>query len=182
MNGNIEELITAVYDMIQDAKSVPLSADKCIIERDRALDMLDELSAQLPGELKQAQTIVMSREEVVSQARREAEALIRSARQQADEMVKQEAIYQEAKRQCEQMVLETQNRMNQIKQASTEYVTGSLVQAEEAIVKALNELRDTKSRFQALSGAQAPQAPQAPVAAAVQQPSVNFASFDQDLD
>jgi cell division septum initiation protein DivIVA len=179
MNGNIEELITAVYDMIQDAKSVPLSADKCIIERDRALDMLDELSAQLPGELKQAQTIVMSREEVVSQARREAEALIRSARQQADEMVKQEAIYQEAKRQCEQMVLETQNRMNQIKQASTEYVTGSLVQAEEAIVKALNELRDTKSRFQALSGAQAPQAP---VAAAVQQPSVNFASFDQDLD
>ena len=177
MNGNIEELITALYDMIQDAKAMPLSADKCIIERDRALDMLDELSAQMPGELKQAQTIVMSREELVSQARREAEALIRSARQQADELVKQEAIYQEAKRQCEQLVLETQNRMNQIKQVSTEYVTGSLVQAEDAIVKALNELRETKVRFQALSGVQPAQP-----AATAQQPGVNFASFDQDLD
>lgn len=177
MNGNMEELITALYDMIQDAKAMPLSADKCIIERDRALDMLDELSAQMPGEMKQAQIIVQSREELVSQARREAEALIRSARQQADEMVKQEAIYQEAKRQCEQLVLETQNRMNQIKQVSTEYVTGSLSQAEDAIVKALNELRETKVRFQTLSGVQAPQAP-----AAAQQPAVNFASFDQDLD
>ena len=177
MNGNMEELITALYDMIQDAKAMPLSADKCIIERDRALDMLDELSAQMPGELKQAQTIVQSREEVVSQARREAEALIRSARQQADEMVKQEAIYQEAKRQCEQMVIETKNRMNQIKQVSTDYVSGSLTQAEEAIVKALNELRETHARFQALSGVQAPQAP-----VAAQQPQVSFASFDQDLD
>lgn len=177
MNGNMEELITALYDMIQDAKAMPLSADKCIIERDRALDMLDELSAQMPGELKQAQTIVQSREEVVSQARREAESLIRSARQQADEMVKQEAIYQEAKRQCEQLVIETQNRMNQIKQVSTDYVSGSLTQAEDAIVKALNELRETRARFQALSGVQAPQAP-----AASQQPQVNFASFDQDLD
>ena len=177
MNGNMEELITALYDMIQDAKAMPLSADKCIIERDRALDMLDELSAQMPGELKQAQTIVQSREELVSQARREAESLIRSARQQADEMVKQEAIYQEATRQCEQLVIETQNRMNQIKQVSTDYVTGSLNQAEDAIVKALNELRETKNRFQALSGVQASQAPVAP-----QQAQVNFSSFDQDLD
>ena len=51
MNNNLEELITALYDMIQDAKSVPLSSDKCIIERDKALDMLDDLSAQLPAEL-----------------------------------------------------------------------------------------------------------------------------------
>ena len=61
MNNNLEELITALYDMIQDAKSVPLSSDKCIIERDKALDMLDDLSAQLPAELKQARTIVQSR-------------------------------------------------------------------------------------------------------------------------
>ena len=177
MNGNMEELITALYDMIQDAKAMPLSADKCILERDRALDMLDELSAQMPGELKQAQTIVQSREELVSQARREAESIIRSARQQVDEMVKEEAIYQEAKRQCEQMVLETQNRMNQIKQVSTDYVCGSLTQAEEAIIKSLNELRETKTRFQMLSGVQVVQP-----AAEPQAPQVNFASFDQDLD
>ena len=51
MNSNIEELITALYDLIQDAKTLPLGADKCIVERDRVLDMLDEISAQMPGEV-----------------------------------------------------------------------------------------------------------------------------------
>lgn len=175
MNGNIEELITALYDMIQDAKAMPLAADKCIIERDRALDLLDELSAQMPGEFKQARTIVQSREELVSQARREAETVIRSARSQADEMVKQENIYQEAKRQCEQMVLDTQNRINELKRVSNDYVDGSLRQTEESIAKALNELRETRARFQSLSGMGQPQV--------VAQPQQNnYASFDQDLD
>ena len=39
---------------IQDAKNVPLSADKCMVERDKALDILDEIIARLPSELKQS--------------------------------------------------------------------------------------------------------------------------------
>ena len=100
MNNNLEELITALYDMIQDAKSVPLSSDKCIIERDKALDMLDDLSAQLPAELKQARTIVASREELVSQARREAEVIIRNAKAEAEKLIEQETIYQQTLAKC----------------------------------------------------------------------------------
>ena len=102
---HIEDIITALYDTIQDAKSVPLAADKCIVERDRLLDMLDEIIAQLPAELKQSRTIVESRNELIGQARREAETIIRQAQERADALVKQEAIYQEAKRQCQEMVL-----------------------------------------------------------------------------
>ena len=40
----IEDVITKLYEMIQDARGVPLSADKCIVERDRVLDLLDEIS------------------------------------------------------------------------------------------------------------------------------------------
>ena len=38
---NIEQIISALYDMIQDARGLPLGADKCIVERDKVLDMLD---------------------------------------------------------------------------------------------------------------------------------------------
>ena len=103
MNNNLEELITALYDMIQDAKSVPLSSDKCIIERDKALDMLDDLSAQLPAELKQARTIVQSREELVSQARREAENIIRNAHTEAEKLIEHEVIYQQTLAKCQEM-------------------------------------------------------------------------------
>lgn len=96
MNNNLEELINALYDMIQDAKSVPLSSDKCIIERDKALDMLDDLSAQLPSELKQARTIVASRDELIVQARGEAKNIIAAANEEAKKLVEKENIYQQA--------------------------------------------------------------------------------------
>ena len=48
---HIEDIISALYDMIQDARALPLGADKCILERDKVLDMLDEIIAQLPSEL-----------------------------------------------------------------------------------------------------------------------------------
>ena len=54
----IEELIGTLYEMVQDARSVPFSSDKCAVEREKVLDLLDEISNQLPGELKQAKTIV----------------------------------------------------------------------------------------------------------------------------
>ena len=57
----IEELIGTLYEMVQDARSVPFSSDKCAVEREKVLDLLDEISNQLPGELKQAKTIVESR-------------------------------------------------------------------------------------------------------------------------
>ena len=44
---HIEEMLSALYYMIQDARGVPLASDKCMVERDKVLDMLDEIISQL---------------------------------------------------------------------------------------------------------------------------------------
>lgn len=151
---HIEDIITTLYDMIQDAKSLPLGADKCILERDKALDLLDEIIAQLPAELKQSRTIVESRNELIGQARREAEVIIRQAQEKADRLVQEEAIYKEAKRQCQEMVLQTQNRMAELRKVSNAYMDDALMRTEEAMAQALAEVRDTRTKFQALAEAQ----------------------------
>ena len=97
MGNNIEEIITTLYEMVQDAWSLPLGAEKCVLERDKVLDLLDEISNQLPGELKQAKTIVESRADLISQGKREKENIIRKAQEQAKALVSQEAICVEAK-------------------------------------------------------------------------------------
>ena len=152
--NNVEELITALYDMIQDARSVPLAADKCIVERDKVLDMLDEIIAQMPVELKQARTIVESRNELVSQARREAETLVRQAQDQAQKMITEDAVYQETKRQCQEMVDQTQIRMAELRKVSNDYMDDALRRTEEAIALSLEDVRDTRSKFKALIEAQ----------------------------
>ena len=136
--------------MVQDARGLPLAADKCIVERDKVLDILDEVIAQLPAELKQARTIVESRNELIGQARREAETLIRQAQEKAAQLVEQEAIYQEAKRQCREMVEQTQNRMAELRKASNDYMDDALRRTEEAITMSLEDVRDTRAKFKAL--------------------------------
>lgn len=82
-NNGVDVIIDELYEMIQEARGVPLAADKCILERDRALDLLDEIIAALPEDIKKAHTIVNSRNELVSQARKEAEGMIAQAQTQA---------------------------------------------------------------------------------------------------
>ncbi len=151
---NIEDIISALYDMVQDARSLPLGADKCILERDKVLDMLDEIIAQLPVELKQARTIVESRNELIGQARREAEGMIRQAQDQAAKMVAEETIYLEAKRQCQEMVLQTKQRMADLRKASNDYMDDALRRTEEAVAMSLEDVRETRAKFKALVEAQ----------------------------
>ena len=151
---NIEDIISALYDMVQDARALPLGADKCILERDKVLDMLDEIIAQLPVELKQSRTIVESRNELIGQARREAENLIRQVQEKASKLVAEEAIYLEAKRQCQEMILQTKTRMAELRKASNDYMDDALRRTEEAVAMSLEDVRDTRAKFKALIEAQ----------------------------
>lgn len=154
MSSNIDDIIGSLYDMVQDARAMPLAADKCILERDRVLDMLDEIIAQMPGELKQARTIVESRNELINQARREAEGIIRQAQEQSKQLVTKEAIYEEARKRSEEMVAQTQNKINQLRKAGNDYMDDALRQTEETISKALSDVRETRMKFRTVTEAQ----------------------------
>ncbi|HIT33204.1 MAG TPA: hypothetical protein IAC31_01070 [Candidatus Faecousia intestinigallinarum] len=150
----MEDILNALYDMVQDARSMPLSADKCVLERDKILDMLDEVMSKLPGELKQSRAIVDSRNDLISQARREAERIVREAQENAAKLITQESIYQQTKAKCQEMAMQTQQRMAQLRKASNEYMDDALRRTEEAIQNSLSEVRDTRVKFKALAEAQ----------------------------
>lgn len=153
-NNSTEDIIGTLYDMVQDARSMPLAADKCILERDKVLDLLDEIISQLPAEIKQSRTIVESRNELISQARREAEGILRKANDQANELIAKEEIYKEAKKRSEELVAQTQERINQLRKAGNEYMEESLRRTEETISQALHEVQDTRMKFLAVTESQ----------------------------
>ena len=150
----IEEIISTLYEMVQDARGVPLSSDKCVIERDRVLDLLDEISNQLPGELKQARTIVESRGEVINNAKREGENILKQAQAQAKQMVSDSEIYRQAREEANAMVQAAQDRIRELKGVTNQYVDDALKQTEQAISEALNEVKESRAKFNALVGAQ----------------------------
>ncbi len=151
MANGIEEVISSLYEMIQDAWSLPLGAEKCVIERDKVLDLLDEISNQLPGELKQAKTIVESRNEVITNAKREAENIMKQAEQRARQLISQESVYLEAKNEANEMIRQAQAKIKELRQVTNEYVDDALKRTEESITAALSQVRDSRNKFNALT-------------------------------
>ena len=101
--ATLDELINSMYDMVQDAKGIPLASEKCIIERDHLLDLLDELRATLPGDLQAAQDIVAKRSEMLASGKREAEAIRRQAEEDARQMVSETEIVVAARRKAKEL-------------------------------------------------------------------------------
>lgn len=154
-NRTTEDIIGELYDLVQDARAMPLAMDKCILERDKVLDLLDEIIAQLPGELKQARTIVENRADLISQGKREKENIIRKAQEQAKTLVSQEAICVEAKQLAEEIEKKANDRAAQIQRAGNAYMDESLRQTEELIAKTLADIQTVREKFRTVTDTQA---------------------------
>lgn len=162
MAGSVEELITMLYEMVQDARSVPLSSEKCVLERDKVLDLLDEVTAQLPNELKQARSVVENRQEILNNARNEAESFRKQAEDKAKQMLAKEEIFLVAKRRANDMIMASEAKAKELRKVSNEYVEESLRKTEEVIAQTLIELRQSRAKFKASSSTQSSPVPAPP--------------------
>ena len=151
MANGIEEVIGTLYEMVQDAWSLPLGAEKCVVERDKVLDLLDEISNQLPGELKQAKTIVESRNAVITNAKKEAENIMKQAEQRARQLISQENVLQEAQKQANDMIKQAQQKIHELRQVTNEFVDDALKRTEDSIADALARVKDSHEKFDAIT-------------------------------
>ena len=148
MNENtIEQLINTLWEMIDEAKSVPLTADKCIIDRDKALDILDENRAGFPNEIKMSKEIVEKRNNYIESGKREAEAIKKQAEEYAKRCVNENDITAEAKKKAQDMTLAAEKNSKELMRAASEYCDDAMKRTEEAIAKALEELRTSRAQF-----------------------------------
>ena len=62
MDQEVMELIEMLYTMVSEAWGVPLGNEKCIVERDKILEILDEIKTALPVELAEAKRDALNEE------------------------------------------------------------------------------------------------------------------------
>src|SRR5688572_7720435 len=75
-------LIDKLDDLVHNAKAVPLT-DQVRIDREEIYDILDQMRATIPEEIKQARWIVKERQEMLAEAKRETDRILGEAREQA---------------------------------------------------------------------------------------------------
>ena len=146
------EILEMLYTMVSEAWGVPLGNDKCIVERDKVLNLLDDLKAQLPAELAEAKRLVAARDEFVGNAKREAESIRKVAQEQAHHMVEEQEIYRIAKARAGELISTSEAKTRELRRAANEYVDDALRRTEEAVSAALDEVRGSRARFRNAAG------------------------------
>ena len=153
-NNDVQYLIDMLYEMIDGAKSVLMSPDKCIIVREEALDLLDDLKGQLPQELKRAKDLIRARDEFVENAKKEADKIRRQADLDAKTIVGESEITRVARDKANDMLRRAEERSKSMINVTNEYIDDALRRTEEAIQMALDEIRESRMRFRAVSAEQ----------------------------
>jgi len=113
-------LIDKLDDLVHNAKPVPLT-DQVRVDREEIYDLLDQMRATIPEEIKQARWIVKERQEMLAEAKREAERVIKEARDQQQRLVSQEEITKQAERAAEEIVEDANARAREIRLGAEDY-------------------------------------------------------------
>ena len=149
--NDVNRLIDMLYERIEDAKAPALKPNMSIVERDEMLDLLDELRAQLPVELKRAQDLLAAREKFVDEAKRDVERMMRQAELEAKTKVSDSEVLYAAKEKARQIVARAEERSRQLYQVANEYAEDVMSRTEEAVQAALDEVKQSRVRFRSAS-------------------------------
>jgi len=157
MASGVFELIEMLYSMVSDAWGLPLGAEKCVIERNKVLDLLDEIKAQMPAEITEAKRLVAARADFIAGAKKEAETIKRVAEEQAKRMVEESEILNQARARAAEVIAAADEKAKELRRVANEYADDALRRTEEAIGEAFDEVRQSRVRFRSAAGQQRPE-------------------------
>ena len=148
-NNDVIELLDSLYSMVTEAWGVPLGNDKCIIEREKAIEIINQIKESLPASIAEAKRLVAARDEFIGNAKREAESLRKNAEEQE--------IVRVARARSAELIGSAEAKSRELRKVASDYVDDIMRQSEESVGAALSRIQAARRNFQSLnSGGPAP--------------------------
>jgi len=178
MSSRIPEMLNMLHAMITEAWGVPLGAEKCIIERDKALDILDEIRGQFPTEIAEAKRLLDARADFINNAKREAESIKRAAEERARQLIDEQEIIKISRAKSNEMLSYAESSSSELRRVANEYVDDAMHRTEDALKAALDEIRQSRQKFRQAARAASETPPQA---APTEPPATPVQQIDIDI-
>ncbi|NLG64427.1 MAG: ATPase [Actinobacteria bacterium] len=144
-------LIDKLDDVIHNARTVPLT-DSVMIDREEIYDLLDQMRATIPEEIKQARWIVKERQEMLAEAKQEAERIVAEANDKATRLASKEDVVRLAEKQAMEITDDAREREREIRLGAEDYADEVLGNLEVNLEKFLAAVRRGRERLQGRGG------------------------------
>ena len=116
---NTEKYVEQILEVFDNAIKVPLSGRR-VVDTDTLGELLDALKDSLPVEFTQAKAIVADRNEIIANSKKEAEAIVNAAREEAARKVANEEILRRAKEQAIEVTKTAAQEASAVRQQASE--------------------------------------------------------------
>jgi cell division septum initiation protein DivIVA len=139
-------LIDKLDDLIHNAKQIPLT-ENVRVDREEIYDLLDQMRATIPEEIKQARWIVKERQEMLAEAKREAERIVKEANDEQQRLVSEQEVVKQAENHAEDIVEEARAREREIRLGAEDYADDILNTLEVNLEKFLAAVQRGRDRL-----------------------------------
>jgi cell division septum initiation protein DivIVA len=131
-------LIDRLEEMVAEGRRMPIGAG-VVVDRRRLLDMVDQMRAALPNEIREAADILRRRDELIERAEEEALITLRRAQQQVDDILENESVVKAAQARADMLVREAEARGDRMLLDTETQARGRLAEAEKLAGEQMDE-------------------------------------------
>ncbi|GAA1926325.1 hypothetical protein GCM10009837_59720 [Streptomyces durmitorensis] len=136
---DVQKKIDEIVEAVGSARSMPMSAS-CVVNRADLLSMLEEVRQALPGSLAQAQELIGGREQLVEQARQEADRIIETAHAERGSLISDTEVARNSQGEAARILAEARQAADEVRVEADDYVDSKLANFEVVLTKTLGSV------------------------------------------
>ncbi|WP_412076625.1 ATP synthase F0 subunit B [Streptomyces xanthophaeus] len=136
---DVQKKLDEIVAAVGSARSMPMSAS-CVINRAELLEQLEEVRKALPGSLAQAQELIGGREQLVEEARREADRIIESAHSQRGSLISDTEVARRSQAEADRILEDARREAEEIRAEADDYVDSKLANFEVVLTKTIGSV------------------------------------------
>ncbi|WP_037862145.1 ATP synthase F0 subunit B [Streptomyces sp. NRRL S-340] len=136
---DVQKKLDEIVTRVSGARSMPMSAS-CVVNRAELLALLDEVRQALPGSLAQAQELIGDREQMVEEARREAERIIETAHAERGSLISDTEVARRSQAEADRILSEARREAEEVRAEADDYVDSKLANFEVVLTKTLGSV------------------------------------------
>lgn len=129
---NIIELLEYLQDIVDNSPKVPMSS-KVMVDKKEIIEIVDQIINYLPDQFKKAEWVMNERERILTEAKKEYDALRKETMAMMRQNVENHDIVKEAKVRAQEIIASAQRDAKAIRLGSRDYSDEMLSQLDSAI-------------------------------------------------
>ena len=141
---NVEELLDLMEETLEAGSAVPFASSKRVVDVDRMRDIIDEVRNNMPDEVRESKKIVNDREQIVKNARIEAEGIIQQAEERAITLVSEQEIVKRSQQRAVEILSAAQTQAKELSRNATVYCESILKNSEEVLARSVSDIKNTR--------------------------------------